>query len=225
MTYRLAHSLVDLRAEVDAAYPGRDKASDGWIGNAEHASRGNGSDHNPDRSHPLGIVRALDLDKDDRDGSRANIAQTVVDAMLRTKDPRVKYVIWRGRMFSSYVSRGVPAWTWRPYNGVNGHFEHVHVSVNPGSTGDRPGPWRISTPLAPAPATPDPEDTMTDEQFKAHLAAMREGFTSVVEEVRNLRPVLNTINTTNDGTRVAARSIHSALEKVVGLITPSAAGR
>ena len=45
MAYTLAPSLVHARAEVNAGWPGRDKTSDGWIGDTAHQSTG--SDHNP----------------------------------------------------------------------------------------------------------------------------------------------------------------------------------
>jgi|HigsolmetaAR201D_1030396.scaffolds.fasta_scaffold15936_2 hypothetical protein len=46
MAWRLARSLEQLRRQIDAAYPGRSKASDGTIGDVAHSQRN--SDHNPD---------------------------------------------------------------------------------------------------------------------------------------------------------------------------------
>jgi len=43
--WRVAESLSALRAQIDVAYPGRSKKSDGTIGDAGH--QGTGSDHNP----------------------------------------------------------------------------------------------------------------------------------------------------------------------------------
>ena len=55
----LAAAGVTLRNQINEAFPGRDKASDGWIGDAAHQARV--SDHNPDRR---GIVHAIDVDED-----------------------------------------------------------------------------------------------------------------------------------------------------------------
>lgn len=59
MSYYLAPSLAVLRAEINARWPGRDKASDGWIGDTAHQSTR--SDHNP---NSRGSVNAIDIDED-----------------------------------------------------------------------------------------------------------------------------------------------------------------
>jgi hypothetical protein len=43
---RLSKSAIQLREQIDDAFPGRDRTSDGWIGDTRHAARK--SDHNPD---------------------------------------------------------------------------------------------------------------------------------------------------------------------------------
>lgn len=148
MTWRLAHSLDGLRDEVNDRWPGRSKVSDGTLGDTAHANRV--SDHNPDGA---GVVRAIDLTK--WEGPTGEVAETVAETIRASRDPRVKYVIWRGRMFASYSRSYRKAWEWGPYDGPNGHFQHVHVSVLPGSEGDRPGPWGVY-PLS----TPPEEDDM-----------------------------------------------------------------
>jgi hypothetical protein len=69
--WRLAGSIVQLVAEANAANPGRDKSSDGTIGDARHAGGGPGtpswkaSDHNPWLVVAgKGVVRAADIDTD-----------------------------------------------------------------------------------------------------------------------------------------------------------------
>lgn len=132
MSWRIAGSLKTLRDQVNAAWPNRDKRSDGSIGDAKHSSRK--SDHNPNEA---GVVCALDIDKD---LSNTATVETVVNALVASRDPRIKYLIWRGRILSSTVS----PWTWREYTGTSGHFEHLHISVGPSAAlYDDPSPWAI----------------------------------------------------------------------------------
>ncbi len=46
MKPRLSKSAIQLREQIDDAFPDRDRTSDGWIGDTRHAARK--SDHNPD---------------------------------------------------------------------------------------------------------------------------------------------------------------------------------
>jgi hypothetical protein len=145
---RVAHALDELKAEVDTRWPGRSKVSDGTLGDTAHAARK--SDHNPDGD---GIVRARDITEWDpgTPGVEADdVAEVIAETIRARRDPRVKYVIWRGRMFSSYSKGGRAAWEWGEYTGPNGHFHHVHVSVHPGAQGDAGGPWGLhgGTPVA-----------------------------------------------------------------------------
>lgn len=110
MGYYLAPSLGQLRAEVDARWPGRDTASDGWIGDAAHTY----GDHLPDPD--TGVVRALDIDASDID------AMAVVRALIA--DPRTEYVIHDGRIWLR--SSGFRA---RVYTGANPHRTHIHQSL------------------------------------------------------------------------------------------------
>lgn len=130
----LASSLKQLRSQIDAQWPGRSKASDGWIGDAAHQATK--SDHNPDGR---GVVWAIDVTDDPVRGPRGG---TLAEKLRLSRDPRIKYVIWNRKMFSSYPAHGVDAWTWRPYSGANPH-KHVHVSAQPGEALwdlDRPYP-------------------------------------------------------------------------------------
>lgn len=115
MSYQLAPSLVKLRNQVNAEFKSRSKKSDGWIGDASHGARK--SDHNPDYDAPgkrKGVVRALDITDvgKRRDWLVANLI----------RDPRVEYVIDRGRIWSR--TKG-----WRTYTGSNPHNTHTHVSL------------------------------------------------------------------------------------------------
>jgi len=117
----VAPALLALRGEVDRAYPGRDKASDGTIGDPAHSARV--SDHNPDwDSIPPGVVRAMDLDSNGAPGVVTPLVKDVLDGTIG--DPRVWYVIWNSRIYSRTYG-----WEPRVYSGTNPHDHHVHVSL------------------------------------------------------------------------------------------------
>lgn len=123
MRWRPAESLVRLREQINARAPNRSKASDGTIGDAAHQSRD--SDHNPwVQDEDVGVVTAIDITHDPDDGCDGN---TIVTALVGSRDSRIKYIIWDHRIISSQKK----PWTWRPYNGKNSHTKHFHLSVLP----------------------------------------------------------------------------------------------
>ena len=119
-----------LREQIDDAFPDRDRKSDGWIGDAAHASRP--SDHNPDPSN--GYVRAIDVDKDfdSRPSTGAYLADQI--RLCAKKDKRISYVIYAGK-----ISSAKSLWRWRTYSGVNRHDAHIHISFS--KKGDQNGSW------------------------------------------------------------------------------------
>lgn len=116
--FYLAPSLAQLRAEINAAHPKRDKLSDGWVGDTAHAARK--SDHNPDYAAG-GVVRAIDVDKDGIDTAKL--------LKVTCADPRVEYVIWEGNIYTR--SSGFAK---RVYTGSNRHFAHMHISGRHGGS-------------------------------------------------------------------------------------------
>lgn len=108
----LAPSLARLRTSINTRWPGRDKSSDGWIGDAAHQSRT--SDHNPDKV--TGVVRALDIDKDG-----VHIPTVLAAMMLH---PEIRYVIHNKRIM--HVDRKMKPVA---YTGANDHTRHVHGSI------------------------------------------------------------------------------------------------
>ena len=120
MSAYLAPSLVGLRREINAAFPHRDKTSDGWIGDAAHAQRI--SDHNPDEnSTPPECVDAIDVDVDDGDPLH-DLRTTLIKRAIA--HPSTHYVISNGVIYNrDYGFRP------RTYTGTNGHYHHVHVSI------------------------------------------------------------------------------------------------
>jgi uncharacterized protein YraI len=119
--WRLATSLEQLLHQVNDMAPKRSKQHDGTIGDPAHAARK--SEHNPDED---GVVRALDLTTD---SARGFDAMKLVNALVLSRDPRVLYIIHRGRIWRSYAKPGIPAWTSETYRGANQHLSHVHISV------------------------------------------------------------------------------------------------
>lgn len=117
--WRAAASIETLLAQVNKLSPNRSKKSDGIIGDAAHAKHK--SDHNVNKA---GVVQALDITNDPAHGinSRA-LAQALIDS----KDKRLKYVISNGQIASG--NGGPSPWEWRHYDGANKHTLHMHLSV------------------------------------------------------------------------------------------------
>lgn len=123
--WRLAESLKKLREQLNAAYPNRDKSSDGSIGDEAHASRK--SDHNPwvKDFRGIGVVTAIDIDADLAPGVSV---EALVKQLFLTQDPRIKYIIWKRKIT-------LPGLTgWKAYTGSNAHTHHCHISVHSDST-------------------------------------------------------------------------------------------
>lgn len=130
--WRLAKSLDVLRRQVDATAPQRKRTYDGTVGDRAHAARK--SDHNPNDD---GVVTALDLTHDPAGGCDCT---ALAAALVQSRDPRIKYLIFRGRI----VSSAKQPWAWRPYTGANAHLSHLHISVDPDpALYDDAKPWRI----------------------------------------------------------------------------------
>jgi hypothetical protein len=128
MKPRLSKSAIQLREQIDDAFPGRDRTSDGWIGDTRHAARK--SDHNPDVQ---GWVRAIDIDRDlAGKGKKPDLMPDLVDqirVLAKSGDARISYIIFDGKIASSKA-----AWRWRTYDGINKHTHHAHISFT--SKGD-----------------------------------------------------------------------------------------
>ncbi len=129
----LVPALTALRDEFNRLAPGRDKTSDGWIGDPAHA--GSPSDHNPDETGNTGgssdadnidEVHALDVDADLRKAgwSMQKCVDILLDRHRRGLDNRLKYIIFNKRIWSA-------DWGWasRPYSGANLHTMHAHFST------------------------------------------------------------------------------------------------
>jgi hypothetical protein len=134
---------VTLRNQVNKRWESRDKASDGWIGDAAHAARE--SDHNPDAN---GIVRAIDLDEDfrgDKGDAKKFADELIALARARKDGGRLKYVVYEDKIASGTYADSF--WVWR--GSGYGHTQHIHVSFT--EKGDKDGkPFALPI-LAPKP--------------------------------------------------------------------------
>ncbi|MFG3709476.1 hypothetical protein [Micromonospora sp. NPDC047730] len=126
MSYYLAPSLDVLRGEINTRWPGRDKGSDGWIGDAAHqASK---SDHNP---NSRGSVNAIDVDKDGVD------MWEIIAAFER--HPSAHYWIYRG-----LIADADQNWRRRLYTGSNRHDKHGHLSIRQSRAAEQDRrPWGL----------------------------------------------------------------------------------
>src|SRR5690349_415760 len=118
--YYPAPALVVLRDECDKEHPGRDKRSDGWIGDTSHKQSGmpenGGSKHNPNRR---GVVDARDFDSTDLD-----VARFVACAI---KHPSTRNVIYNRKIRSKGYAGGLAVA--HDYHGPSPHTEHIHVDI------------------------------------------------------------------------------------------------
>lgn len=133
---KLVKGGVVLRDQINGRWPGRDKRSDGWIGDRAHSKRK--SDHNPDKN---GWVHALDIDENMGKGKWRNgrAARKLADQLRAYAasglpgSKRVKYVVYEGRLASgTYRSKW---WQWRPGNW--GHYQHIHISFTKAAETDK----------------------------------------------------------------------------------------
>ena len=152
MAHRIAKSLDKLRSQVNARWPGRNKKSDGWIGDAAHAKTN--SDHNPHvKDGSTGVVTALDVTHDPKSGCDAGV---IANVLIASRDPRIKYIIWNRQITAG--DDGPSPWNARKYSGKNPHTMHVHTSVRASKAKyDDTSDWAIpgtagtATPSAPPP--------------------------------------------------------------------------
>lgn len=127
----LTKGLQNLRAQVDAAFPDRDKESDGTIGDRAHMAETSG--HNPDDtpgSRPeyddhdgIAEVRSWDMDADL--SMHGVTAQDVVDHIRRL--PNVSSVL-RYMIYNRRIYRASTGWAAATYTGASPHIEHIHFS-------------------------------------------------------------------------------------------------
>jgi hypothetical protein len=132
MAWRTATSLLVLRDQLNAAFPNRSKASDGFIGDTAHAA--SASDHNPNAA---GVVCAFDITHDPANGLDAH---ALADSLITNRHPDLKYVISNRRIAGAWSY-----WRWTAYAGTDPHDTHIHISVGVGEDGQSTPPYDDET--------------------------------------------------------------------------------
>lgn len=142
MAWRLVKSLEVLNTQVRQAAPravppATPASAWGTIGDLAHQS--GTSDHNPATYAALGstpVVCARDFPHAPALGLDGG---AFTEALRQSRDKRIAYVIFNGRIFSSTNT----PWTWRTYTGSDKHRDHWHVSVVHTAAADSTAPWQM----------------------------------------------------------------------------------
>jgi len=117
---RATPAAIAALRQATALRPKRNKASDGLLPSKAHVHQNPNSDHNSGY--------AVDLTHDPASGVYCQIIYTELQ-----KDPRVKYLIFKGRIWSKEKGE-------RLYTGTNPHNKHLHISIKE-ECGDDTSPW------------------------------------------------------------------------------------
>ena len=139
-------SLVD---ELNEAFDGRDKTSDGTVGDLAH--QGSVSDHNPDEtgntggkedSDTVNEVHARDADIDVRRNgwSMERVVQIILGRCRTGVEKRLDYIIFNRRIW-----RRSNGWVQELYYGSNPHDHHAHFSFRYGSGSTTANPENITS--------------------------------------------------------------------------------
>lgn len=117
-----ARACRNALAEATQRWRGRNRASDGIMGDRNHCP--GSSDHC--------TGNAFDLTHDPVNGCDAH---ALAEGLKQRIDPRVKYVISNARIWNPSIAPG-----WRTYSGANPHTSHAHVSIH-GRAREDSAPW------------------------------------------------------------------------------------
>jgi hypothetical protein len=120
-------------AEARVLWPYRSRSSDGICASPEHSRRSPTSDHE--------VGNAFDLTYDPINGCDAH---ELVEHLMLRRDPRVKYIISKRRIWNPAISMN-----WREYGGANGHYRHAHVSIHWWARDSKDPWWNITLPPSP----------------------------------------------------------------------------
>lgn len=129
-SWYLNRALTNWRNAVNAAYPNRDKTSDGTVGDLAHQATN--SDHNPDTD---GSVDAWDMDVDLRSGRDPQAIEELKKVF--EAHPAARY--WIHNRQIAHRSTG---WKREYYSGASPHDHHVHWNSEPSQENSNL-PWVI----------------------------------------------------------------------------------
>jgi hypothetical protein len=138
VAWYLNNALTTMRNEVNARWPGRDKGSDGTIGDEAHQSTS--SDHNPD---PDGSVDAWDMDVN-LNGAGNGIPSDDIEFLKARFQAHESSKYWIHNRIICSRSTG---WRRENYTGSNPHDKHVHWNTR-SEYEDSTKPWGIEDDMA-----------------------------------------------------------------------------
>lgn len=178
MAWYLNRALTNMRAEVNTRWPGRDKASDGTIGDRAHQATN--SDHNPDSD---GSVDAWDMDVHGVD----------VEFIKRQFEAHESSGYW---IHNDHIALRSSGWRRESYAYAgpnrNRHTQHIHFNTRPSHEHSAKS-WGISP-------TAQEDDMAFDDAALAKLNALYSlAFSggpscgAVVDPSINDRPASNSI--------------------------------
>lgn len=224
-----------LREEFDEAFPARDRASDGTVGDQAHA--GSSSDHNPDETgatpyedaDSVNEVHARDVDADLRRAGWSMtrvLADVIVPRCRSGAETRLQNIIYNGRI----ISRSWGWYEWRTYSGANRHDKHAHFSFRYGSGAAsvnpeaRTGPWGI---LAAVEREQEAED---DGMADITQARFSELFTRAMHDMKignsgqTFAQALDQVDQTLAAAQAAASVAGAAAAAITALTTSEGVG-
>lgn len=137
----LTLGLTTVRAEFNDVFPGRDKATDGWIAGGGHTVTGTG--HVGDKTGAAEYkdgdakdeVRAIDVDKDLVPSSGVDWMELVIQFLVK-KGRAGAYLPFRYFIYKGRIWRKANGWATEVYTGENKHTEHAHFSGDYTQTAD-----------------------------------------------------------------------------------------
>jgi hypothetical protein len=167
----LNHALTTMRDEVNSRWPGRDKASDGTIGDEAHQS--SDSDHNPDADQS---VDAWDMDVNLYGASKG----IPYDDLEFLKDRFQAHEASQYWIHNRVIASRDDGWKRWNYSGDNPHDKHIHWNTR-SSHEDSTKPWGIEDEMTKAEFIDWFADALEDPTVQARLRRETVSYSPAVE--------------------------------------------